>query len=108
MLKSEPMEPIRTGLRRVMHDVLATQPPEEAVALAWPLVCGREVASRTRVIGLTEGRVTVEVPDAAWRDQLAAFSPRYVSSYAELIGPVVREVKFVKQSAPSTQQSAKP
>jgi predicted nucleic acid-binding Zn ribbon protein len=96
MLESEPMEPIRTGLRRVMHDLLAGQPREEAVALAWPLVCGKEVAARTRVVGLDEGRLTVEVADAAWRAQLAAFAPRYVSSFAELIGPVVREVRFVK------------
>lgn len=107
MLESTSMEPIRTGLRRVMHDVLAAQPPEEAVALAWPLVCGKEVASRTRVVEMVEGRVTIEVPDAAWRSQLAAFTPRYVSGFAEVLGPLVREVKFVKHSALSSQQSAK-
>jgi Dna[CI] antecedent, DciA len=94
MLESMPMEPIRAGLRRVMHDLLAAQPHEEAAVLAWPLVCGKEVAARTRVVGLAEGSLTVEVPDAAWRAQLAAFSSRYVSSYAELMGPVVREVRF--------------
>jgi len=36
----------------------------------------------------------VEVPDATWRAQLAAFIPRYVSGFAELIGRVVREVRF--------------
>ena len=94
MLESVPMEPIRAGLRRVMHDLLAKQPREEAVVLAWPLVCGKEVATRTRVVGLAEGRLTVEVPDAAWRTQLAAFRSQYVKSYAELMGPVVKEVKF--------------
>lgn len=94
------MESIRTGLRRVMHDLLAKQPEQEAVVLAWPLVCGKDVASRTRVVGLAAGRLTIEVPDAAWRTQLASFAPRYVNGYAELIGPVVREVKFVKHSAP--------
>ena len=77
-----------------MHDLLANQPAEEAVALAWPLVCGKEVAARTRVVGLADGRLMIEVPDPTWRTQLAAFSPRYVSSYSELIGPVVKEVKF--------------
>src|SRR5579864_743440 len=101
MLESRPMEPIRTGLRRVMHDLLATQPHEEAVVMAWPLVCGKEVAARTRVIGLAEGSLTIEVPDAAWRTQLAAFTSRYLSSYAELIGPGVGEGKFVKQAVVS-------
>jgi predicted nucleic acid-binding Zn ribbon protein len=100
MLESEPMEPIRTGLRRVMYDLLANQPEQEAVALAWPLVCGKDVAARTRVVSLAEGTLTVEVPDAAWRAQLAAFRSQYVKGYAELMGPVVKEVKFVKQSAP--------
>ncbi len=107
MLESKPMEPIRTGLRSIMRNLLAAQPQEEAAVLAWPLVCGKEVAARTRAISFREGKLTVEVPDAAWRAQLAAFEPRYVSGFAELIGPAVREVKFVKQSALSTQQSAK-
>lgn len=94
MLESVPMEPIRTGLRRVMHDLLANQPVQEAVALAWPLVCGKDVAARTRILSLAEGRLTIEVPDAAWRSQLSAFTPRYVSGFAELIGAVVREVQF--------------
>ncbi len=88
------MEPIRTGLRNIMRDLLTAQPQEEAVVLAWPLVCGKEVAARTRALGFQEGSLTVEVPDAAWRGQLAAFAPRYISGFAELIGPVVREVRF--------------
>ncbi|HEY6272132.1 MAG TPA: DciA family protein [Terriglobales bacterium] len=88
------MESIRSGLRRVIHDLLATQPHEEAAVVAWPLVCGKEVAARTKVVCLAQGRLTVEVPDATWCAQLAAFTPRYISSYGELIGPVVRELKF--------------
>ncbi len=69
-------------------------PPQEAAVLAWPVVCGKEVAARTRALAFAEGSLTVEVPDATWRAQLAAFIPRYVSGFAELIGPVVRELKF--------------
>lgn len=101
MLESVPMESIRTGLRRVMHDLLAKQPEQEAVVLAWPLVCGKDVAARTRVVGLAEGSLTVEVSDPAWRAQLASFARRYVSGYAELMGPVVREVKFVRSGDPA-------
>jgi Dna[CI] antecedent, DciA len=98
------MEPARTGLRSIMRELLRTRPAEEAAVLAWPVVCGREVAARTRAVSFTEGHLTVEVPDATWRAQLAAFAPRYVSGFAELIGPVVREVRFVR--AISTQHSA--
>jgi Dna[CI] antecedent, DciA len=88
------MEQVRTGLRNIMSGLLRAQPAAEAVALAWPLVCGKEVAARTRAVSFTEGSLTVEVPDAAWRAQLAAFTPRYISGFAELLGPVVREVWF--------------
>ena len=88
------MEPIRSGLRNIMRDLMRAQPPEEAVILAWPIVCGREVAERARATSFAEGLLVVEVPDAAWREQLGSFAPRYVSSFNELLGPLVREVRF--------------
>ena len=94
MLESEPMEQIRTGLRNIMRDLLAKQAPEEAVVLAWPVVCGSQVAARTRAVVFAGGRLTVEVQDAAWRAQLANFVPQYLSGFAELIGPVVNSIQF--------------
>ncbi len=92
------MEPVRTGLRNIMSELLRARPREEAAVLAWPLVCGKEVAARTRAAGFAEGSLTVEVPDATWRAQLAAFTSRYISDFNGLIGPVVREVKFKIQN----------
>ena len=88
------MEQIRTGLRRVMSDLLRAQPPEEAAVLAWPVVCGAEVAARTRAVSFTDGQLIVEVPDANWRNQLSAFLPRYLSGLSDLVGPVVKEIRF--------------
>jgi hypothetical protein len=89
------MELIRTGLRRIMGDFLKTQPEEEAPLLAWPVVCGPAVASRTKAVGFSEGRLTVEVPDSAWRSQLMAFLPRYLSGLNELLPERVKEVRFL-------------
>src|SRR5260221_9319349 len=89
------MEPARTGLRNIMSELLRARPAEEAVVLAWPMVCGPEVASRTRVLSFSEGCLTVEVPDAAWRDQLFAFTTRYTSGYNDLLGPLVQNIKFL-------------
>lgn len=100
------MEPVRTGLRNIMADLLRSRPAEEAVALAWPVVCGKEVAGRARAAGFAEGVLTVEVPDAAWREQLSAFAPQYVRGFNELLGPVVKDVKFVKHSAVNSPPSA--
>jgi len=107
------MEPVRTGLRQIMSDLLRARPPEEAVLLAWPLVCGKEVAARTTAAAFSEGTLTVEVSDVSWRNQLQSFAPRYLSGYEGLLGQVVKSVQFkVKQSADqhsavSTQHSAK-
>jgi hypothetical protein len=91
------MESARTGLRNIAAELLRSRPAEEAVVLAWPLVCGKEVSARTRAVAFAEGALTVEVPDATWRGQLTRFASRYVSNFTELLGPVVREVRFVKK-----------
>ena len=101
------MEHARTGLRNIMSELLRARPAEEAVVLAWPLVCGQEVASRTRAVSFSEGCLTVEVQDQAWRDQLFSFAARYTSGYNDLLGPLVRSITFLPQAflpqAPSTQ-----
>jgi len=102
------MEQVRTGLRQIMTDLLRARPAEEAVLLAWPLVCGKEVAARSQAVSFHDGNLIVEVPDPVWRKQLQSFTARYVSGYEGLLGPVVRSVQFkIQQSALSNQQSAK-
>ena len=99
------MESVRTGLRQIMQDLLRTRPAEEAVVLAWPLVCGKEVASRTTAASFSDGTLTVEVSDVSWRNQLQSFAPRYLSGYEGYLGLVVKKVVFkVKGSATKTQQ----
>ena len=88
------MEPVRTGLRNIMSDLLRTRPAEEAAILAWPLVCGKDVAERTKAVSFEAGSLLVEVADATWAAQLKSFGSKYVSGFEALLGPVVKEVKF--------------
>jgi hypothetical protein len=100
-----PMESVRTGLRQIMQDLLRTRPAEEAVILAWPLVCGKEVAARTTAVSFSDSTLTVDVSDVTWRNQLQSFSPRYLSGYEGLLGQVVKNVVFkVKGAAAKPQQ----
>ena len=102
------MEPVRTGLRNIMSELLRSRPAEEAVVLAWPLVCGKEVAARTRAVSFSEGNLIVEVADAAWRNQLAAFAPRYISGFAEIFGPLVSVLRFqIARHDPATLRDSK-
>jgi hypothetical protein len=102
------MEPVRTGLRQIMQDLLRTRPADEAVMLAWPLVCGKEVAARTRALSFANGNLIIEVQDSTWRNQLQAFTSRYINGYEGLLGKVVLSVQFrVQPSVVSNQQAAK-
>lgn len=91
---SDTMEPVRTGLKNIMSDLLRTRPVAEAAVLAWPLVCGKDVAKRTRALEFVEGCLSVEVADATWATQLRSFTPRYITGFEALLGPVVKELKF--------------
>src|SRR5207302_8281321 len=82
------MEPVRSGLRQIMQDLLRVRPTEEAVVLAWPLVCGKEVATRTQAVSFADGALTVEVSDVSWRNQLQSFASRYLNGYEGLLGQV--------------------
>lgn len=102
------LESIRTGLRNVMKDLLRAQPVEEATLMAWPVVCGKDVAARTKAVIFAEGVVTVEVPNAEWRKQLTALASRYISAYEALLGHVVKEVRFKVQPAAARTEEQKP
>ncbi len=101
------MEPARTGLRNIMKDLLRSRPQDEAVILAWPLVCGREVAARTAAVGFANGVLTVEASDREWQTQLSGFSSRYIAAFTDLIGPVVQQVKFVSKKAAAEMKSGR-
>ena len=88
------MESVRTGLRQIMSDLLRARPAEEAVVLAWPLVCGKEVATRTQAVSFANGTLTVEVADVSWRNQLLSFVPKYLSGYEGLLGQVVKNIRL--------------
>lgn len=91
------MRPIRTDLEKIVLDALKRAPElkQEAPVLAWPLVCGPMVAQKTRAISFTQGRLTVRVPDAAWRAQLAGFIPQYMAALNRTGGGEVKQIDFV-------------
>ena len=55
------MEQARSGMQKIVLDVLCGAPPEERALLAWPLVCGTTVAAKTRALALEKGALRVEV-----------------------------------------------
>ncbi len=86
------MERVRTDIQKFAATLLQNFPPEEAVVLAWPLVCGSSVAQRTKALEFASGTLRVQVPDTGWCSQLFEFSRQYIAA----LNAVARQ-KVVKQ-----------
>lgn len=93
------MEPAQAGLQKIAHSLLRTAPPDEAPLIAWPLACGPKVAEKTRALRFAAGVLTVEVPDAAWREQLGDMAASYVRALGALLDGRVQRVEFVVVAA---------
>ncbi len=93
------MERARDGLHKIVVDAIRRAPAAEAPVLGWPLACGAAVAERTRAVSYTDGVLSVEVPDAVWRNELLGLVPRYLATLNQFAK--VKRIEFVtaKESA---------
>lgn len=89
------MEPARKTLQKIVAEMLAHVPPEQAPVVAWQFVCGKTVADRTEALGFSDGVLQVEVPDATWRAQLAGLMPQYLELLRQYTGQKVKRLDFV-------------
>ena len=87
------MEHARAGLQKIILDALRKH--ADAPVVAWPMVCGAAVAGKTRALEVKERALVVEVPDTAWRAQLAELAPRYLASLNEVAPGKVARIEFV-------------
>lgn len=91
------MRHLRNDLEKIVLDALKRVPElkAEAPVLAWPLVCGRMVAAKTSALSFGQGKLTVGVPDAAWKAQLGRFVPQYLAALSRTGGEDVKQIEFV-------------
>ncbi len=98
-LKSEPhiaeMEPARAGFHKIVVEILKRAPAEDAVLIAWRMVCGSTVSERTQALDFHAGALRVQVPDAAWRTQLRDFVPQYLAQLNQMVNVKVERIEFV-------------
>jgi hypothetical protein len=91
------MEPASVGLSKILSQALRQTPADEAPVLVWPLACGATVAERTKALSFADGVLRVEVPDRAWREQLAELASRYLPVLNQYCTSRVRAIEFVVQ-----------
>ncbi|HEU5403357.1 MAG TPA: DUF721 domain-containing protein [Terriglobales bacterium] len=89
------MEQARETLQKIVAEMLAHVPPEQAPVVAWQFVCGKTVAERTEALAFVDGILQVEVPDATWRAQLAGLMPQYLELLRQYTGQKVKRLDFV-------------
>lgn len=63
------MENMRDVLKRSLGRSLEALSPEDRLAAAWPVACGRALAGRGEITAFRDGQVHIEVEDARWLEQ---------------------------------------
>lgn len=89
------MEPARAGIHKIVTELLRQVPADQAIGVAWGLVCGRTVSEKTKALRLDEGVLRVSVPDEGWRSNLGSFVPRYVELLQPMLSQNVHSIEFV-------------
>ncbi|PYY22813.1 MAG: hypothetical protein DMG62_11630 [Acidobacteria bacterium] len=88
------MQSARQDLQSLARHLFKDASPEEAVVLAWPLVCGSAVAQRARAVAFENETLRVTVPDKGWQLQLEAFTAQYLHRLTSLVGMPVKRVTY--------------
>jgi predicted nucleic acid-binding Zn ribbon protein len=89
------VQPLRTGLEKIVLDALQRTPPQEAPLLAWPFACGPAVAQKARALSFADGILTIEVADAGWRTQLTDMAPQFLARINQLVSVNVKRLCFI-------------
>jgi len=101
------MQSARQDLQSLAARLLEGASPEEAVVLAWPLVCGSVVAERVQAAAFDSGVLRVLVPDRAWQAQLEAFSEHYAHKLSKLTGVAIAKISYEIAYSPITDTAAR-
>jgi len=94
--------PIGELLPSVLRGIKGTSGPLDRVRKAWGEIVGPLVASRTRVAGLENGQVRVEVASAALKHDLSTFrQPEVVKGLRERLPEMgIRDVSYRVAAVP--------
>lgn len=88
------MEGMRSLLRNSMARSLQTLPPEDRLAAAWPVACGKAMAERGAVVGYVDGEVWLEVQEGAWLKQMMSMQGQLAGQMSRIAGVKVSRIHF--------------
>lgn len=88
------MEGMRDLLRGSLGRSLQSLRPEDKLAAAWPVACGKALAERGTVISYTDGEVCIEVEDGTWLRQMMSMQGQLAGQMARIAGVKVSRIHF--------------
>ncbi len=88
------MEGMRSLLRNSMARSLHALPPEDKLAAAWPVACGKAMAERGAVVGYQDGEVWLEVQEGAWLKQMMSMQGQLAGQMSRIAGVTVSRIHF--------------
>lgn len=88
------MEDMRTLLRGTLGRSLQAMRPEDKLAAAWPVACGKAMAERGTVVGYIDGEVQIEVQDGTWLRQMMSMQGQLAGQMGRIAGVKVSRIHF--------------
>lgn len=89
------MEKMRSLLQNSLSRSLGALSPQDRLSMAWVIVCGKVLCSRSSVVGYDEGIVKVEVLEGAWLEEVKNISHHLQRELPRISGVPVRELHFI-------------
>lgn len=88
------MEGMRDLLRGTLGRSLQAMRPEDRLAAAWPVACGKAMAERGTVVGYADGEVSIEVQEGAWLQQMMSMQGQLAGQMGRIAGVKVSRIHF--------------
>jgi predicted nucleic acid-binding Zn ribbon protein len=82
-------------LEKIVFEAVRRAPLDEQPLLAWPVVCGAPLAEKTQAVAFRDGVLEVQVPDAAWKEELTGLAPRVLGALNAVSRAPVTRIEFV-------------
>lgn len=91
------MQKLGYGVTKYVKKILGQKAFEEYEAMKkWPDVVGEKIAAHTKAIRVRYGKLTIQVDDPAWRNELLWLKPMILQRY-EALGhnKTIRDIIFL-------------
>ncbi len=91
------LEKMRDLLKHSLGQSLQSLRPEDRLAVAWPVVCGKAMAEHGVLTGFAEGVLEVEADGEAWRRQFLAIEGQIAAELSRIAGVKVTGIHWSRK-----------